>query len=94
MIAPNSTALMDTVRGSSAFPQTHASDAGEPQARYTWMKGNATPMANPTTSAITALARRLIYQRSAAWSSLERASTQRAPCGVSSRFQKGARVLR
>jgi len=33
-------------------------------------------------------------QRPAAASSLSRASTHRAPCGVSSRFQKGARVLR
>jgi hypothetical protein len=34
------------------------------------------------------------FQRSADASSLERASTQRVPCGVSSFFQKGARVLR
>jgi phasin family protein len=34
------------------------------------------------------------FQRSAAASSLSRASTQRLPSGVSSRFQKGARVFR
>lgn len=35
-----------------------------------------------------------VCQRAAALSSVSRASTQRAPSGVVSRFQKGARVFR